>query len=348
MIADNTIHAQHGLGASQDYSQTSGAGSWLGRTIQVLKVVTCLVSGAAAVAAWASGLYALSAVFGLVSVVSGFAMLFGSSKHTVESSGASLQSQSGDSDEIEAFDPKSTDQSGLVTPTYIYNTPSSVNQSAAPFTEMRPSTVYANPDYGSRLPPAELLRCQHSLEDGHREVFAALDAMRLYSSPDCCLSVYKKHINILRTKEPFDDKTFLDLARYLAADQSVIDGHRHLNKSEKIQLLEGLYRQLENIPALQLRYANAQLVNLENIKRSFELYTEGARLCSLSDPVPDNEMVQMKQHVDALDTLLSSVRRGSLGLLVDTHDSLQDRLSKAAEAIKRCRSILNRTDRKWG
>lgn len=349
MIADNPIHAHHGLGTAQDHSAASGSGSWLGRAVRALKVVTCLVSGVAAVAAWASGLYALSAVFGLVSVVSGLAMLFGSSKHAVESSGASLQSQSGaslqsqsgDSDEIEAFDPESTDQSKLVTPAYTYNTPSSVYQSAAPVTEMRPATVYASPDYGSRLSPDELLRCQFSLRNGHMDVSVALDAMRLYSRPDCCLSSYVKAINNLRTSEPFDNQTFLELAEWLDADQSVIDGHRNLNKSEKIQFLEDLYREREGIPALLLRHANSQLTSFENIKRSFDDYARVSRKCRFSNPVPDNEMVQMKQHVDAFDSLLSTVRGGPLGLLIDDHDNLKDRLSKADEAIKTCRNILN-------
>ncbi|WP_066017554.1 GIN domain-containing protein [Endozoicomonas atrinae] len=98
MIEGNPIHAQHDLSPSQDHSAASDSGSWLGRTVKVLKVVTCIVSGVAAVALCASGFYALSAVLGLVSAVSGLAILFGSSKrsdgHVPVFSGSSTDSDS--------------------------------------------------------------------------------------------------------------------------------------------------------------------------------------------------------------------------------------------------------------
>ena len=86
MIANSPIHCQQGLGAAQEHSTSSGSSNWLGRNIRVLAAVTCLVSGAAAAASAAAGLYPLAVLFGLVSIVSGFVALFGGSNDAVGAS----------------------------------------------------------------------------------------------------------------------------------------------------------------------------------------------------------------------------------------------------------------------
>ncbi|MGI2030144.1 hypothetical protein [Endozoicomonas acroporae] len=188
----------------------------------------------------------------------------------------------------------------------------------------------------------KLVECQLSLKEGFSAVSNALQTMLLRSSMPRCPPSLRKGLDILKTKEPFDDKLFLELARLLRAAPSVIAGHQEVDKSVKIDVLEGLYHQLKSVPPVQLKKAHSLRAHLETIKQNFERYAPEDRLCYLPDPVPEHEAAQMKGYMDALDTLLSDIDKSALGLLVKDHVSLQKQLSDAAEAVQTCKYILNR------
>ncbi|WP_257293887.1 hypothetical protein [Endozoicomonas sp. YOMI1] len=227
-----------------------------------------------------------------------------------------------------------------------HHSPGPAYQGSDSVTKMRSAAVAveASPDNGLRLPPDKLVKCQISLENGYIEVFGALHRMLLLSSMSRCSSILRKNLDILKTKEPFDEQIFLESAELLHADQSVIDDHQQHDKSVKIQLLEDLYRQRNDEPAEQRKHATSQMANLETIKQNFESYAPLDRLSCLPDPVPEHETAQMKDHVDALDTLLSSIDRGPLGPLIKADDSLQGMLSKVNAAVQECKNSLNRTN----
>ena len=225
-----------------------------------------------------------------------------------------------------------------------HHSPGTAYQCSASVTEMRSVTVEASPDNGMRLPMHKLVECQLSLKKGFSVVSDALQKMLLRSSMPRCSSILSRNLNTLKTKEPFDEQIFLVTAKLLRADPSVIAGHQQLDKSVKIELLEDLYRQLKDVPAVQRKQAFSQRAHLETIKQNFERYAPEDRLCCLPDPVPEHEAAQMKGYMDALDTLLSDIDESALGLLVEDDVSLQEKLSNAAEAVQTCKYILNRTN----
>ena len=344
MISDNPVHGQNGLVARQDDSAPSGSGSWLGRAIQVLKGVTCVVSGVAAVVALASSAYALATVLGLISVVTGLSLLFGSSNNAGESSGQSSQSSPDDydDDDVDLDDMDYTEFVKPVSPrTVSYHVSEPADPRPAPVTKMSSSTVSASPDNDMRLPVHKLLGCQMSLENGHRAVFGALQQMFMHCSMPRCSSILERNLDTLRTKEPFDEYIFVETAELLHADQSVIDGHQGLDKSTKIQLLEDLYKQQTKVPKVQLQHAKTQLDNLATIKQDFESYAPIARMNLLPDPVPEHEITLMKKHVAALETLLSNTNK-FLDLLIEADDSLQAKMSEADAAVQKCKNILDK------
>ncbi|MBO9481834.1 hypothetical protein [Salinisphaera sp. G21_0] len=371
MISGNPIPVQSGLGAAQDDPAPSGSGSWLGRTIKVLKGVTCFVSGVAAVAALATGFYVAAAVFGAVFAVSGLSLLFGKSHNDVEPSGASPQSPSEDPDDSAAVELCSTDQSEPVSQVELCSTDQSepasqvatdmahtpadpltspvYRGSSAPLQAVNPPTVNVSTNNGmGLLPIAELLRCDSELEDLIRNVGFVLNAMRMNSLAGLGESVYRQPIAALRANEPFDDKLFLLLAKNLNVEKSVIDGHQQMDKAVKIELLEKQVEQQEDGLKAQLQHAETHMVNLENLEKGLKCYSPVRRICSIPDPVPENEVVQMNRHVDALETLLADIRKCSPpARFIDSDGFLQRRLSEADAAIEKCRNILNGTDRKF-
>ena len=369
MISGNPIPAQNGLGTAQDDPASTGSGNWLGRAINVLKAVTCFVSGVAAVAALSTGSYVVAAVCGAIFAVSGLSLLFGNSHNKVGPSGASPQSPSDDPDDTGAVELCSTDQSEPVshlashlathnthtpadyTTSTVYRgapTPVKTMSPPTPVKTMSPPTVNVSTNNGrGLLPKAELVRCHSSLDDGVRNVHVALDAMRLYSLSADSPSLYRKHIGTLRSSEPFDENLFLLMAKRLKADESVIDGHQQLDKAVKIDLLEKLVEQLKDVPKVQLGHVKTQMVNLENLKEDLQRHSPLLNISSIPDPVPESNVSHMKRHVDALDSVLANIRKRSLADLIDADDSLHERLSEADAAIKKCRNILNGTDRKY-
>ncbi|MGI2030145.1 hypothetical protein ACTL6P_01800 [Endozoicomonas acroporae] len=356
MISGNPIPVQNGLGTAQDDPASSGSGSWLGRAINVLKAVTCFVSGVAAVAALSTGFYVVAAVCGAIFAVSGLSLLFGNSHNNVDLSGASLQSPSDDPEDTGAVELCSTDQSEPVSQlaTHKSHTPSDYTTSSVyrgaptPVKTMNPPTVNVSTNNGrGLLPKAELVRCNNVLDDGIRNVHVALDAMRLYSLSANSPSFYRKHIGTLRSSEPFDEDLFLLLAKRLKVDKTVINGHQQLDKAVKIDLLEKLVEQQKDVPQVQLQHVKTQMVNLENLKEDLQRHSPLLEISSIPDPVPESKVSHMKRHVDALDTVLANIRKRSLADLIDADDSLQERLSEADAAIEKCRNILNGTDRKY-
>ncbi|MBO9481836.1 hypothetical protein [Salinisphaera sp. G21_0] len=356
MISGNPIPAQNGLGTAQDDPASTGSGIWLGRAIKALKGVTCFVSGVAAIAALAAGFYVAAALCGAVFAVSGLSLLFGNSHNNIEPSGASPQSPSDDPDDTGAVELCSTDQSEPVSHLATHNTHTPADYTTStvyrgaptPVKTMSPPTVNVSTNNGrGLLPKAELLRCHSSLDDGIRNVYVALDAMRLYSLSADSPSFYRKHIGTLRSSEPFDEDLFLLLAKRLKVDQSVIDGHQQLDKAVKIDLLEKLVEQHKDVPQVQLGHVKTQMVNLENLKEDLQRHSPLLNISSIPDPVPESNVSHMKRHVDALDTVLANIRKRSLADLIDADDSLHERLSEADAAIKKCRNILNGTDRKY-
>lgn len=225
-----------------------------------------------------------------------------------------------------------------------HHSPGTTCQPSAAVTKTRPATVEASPDNGMRLPMHKLVECQLSLNKGFSVVSNALQTMLLRSSMPRCPPSLRKGLDILKTKEPFDDKLFLELARLLRADSSVITGHQEVDKSVKIDVLEGLYHQLKSVPPVQQKQALSLRSHLETIKQNFERYAPEDRLCCLPDPVPEHEAAQMKGYMDALDTLLYDINKSAPGLLVKDDVSLQEKLSRAAEAVQTCKYILNRTN----
>ncbi|WBA84168.1 hypothetical protein [Endozoicomonas sp. GU-1] len=356
MISGNPIPAQNVLGTAQDDPASTGSGSWLGRAINVLKAVTCFVSGVAAVVALSTGFCITAAVCGAIFAVSGLSLLFGNSHNNMEPSGESLQSLSDDPDDTGAVELCSTDQSEPVSQVVTRNTytPSHYTTSTVyrgaptPVKTMSPPTVNDSTNSGrGLLPKAELVRCNNLLDDGIRNVHVALDAMRLYSLSADSPSLYRKHIGTLRSSEPFDENLFLLMAKRLKADESVIDGHQQLDKAVKIDLLEKLVEQLKDVPKVQLGHVKTQMVNLENLKEDLQRHSPLLNISSIPDPVPESNVSHMKRHVDALDSVLANIRKRSLADLIDADDSLHERLSEADAAIKKCRNILNGTDRKY-
>ena len=344
MIADNPIHTQNGLGAAQDDPASSGSGSWLGRTIKVLKGVACLVSGVAAFAALASGSYALAAVLGVVFAVSGLSMLFGSSNNAEELSGDSSQSPPDNRDDPDAVHLYRAATSDFVTPASIRDTSthhSPGHHRPDPVTKMRSAIVDASPDNGLRLPPHKLVGCQLSLNSGLRAVSGALQQMLMHSSmPRCSSILIRRNLDTLKTKEPFDEQIFLETAELLRVDQSTINDHQRIDKSEKIALLEREYKQLKEVPEVQRKQALSLMADFKTIEQNLESYSQGARLSFLPDPVPENEITTMKDHVDALDALLSRIGKSALNQLIQADDELQDKMSEAAEAVQKCKNIF--------
>ncbi|USE36730.1 hypothetical protein [Endozoicomonas sp. SCSIO W0465] len=83
MISGNPIPAQNGVGAAQEdsISLSVGPGKWLGRVIQVLKGVTCFLSGVAFVSALAAGFPFAAALYGSIFVLTVFSLLSGESNN---------------------------------------------------------------------------------------------------------------------------------------------------------------------------------------------------------------------------------------------------------------------------
>ncbi|WBA84167.1 hypothetical protein [Endozoicomonas sp. GU-1] len=371
MISGAPITPQNSLGAAQNDPATTGSGSWLGRTIKVLKGVTCFVSGVAAVAALATGFYVVAAVCGAIFAVSGLSLLFGKSHNKVEPSGASPQSPSDDPDDSGAVELCSTDQSEPVSQVELCSTGQSepVSQvathnthipadpltnpvyrgSSVPLQPVNPPTVNVSTNNGEGLmSTTELLRCDSELHDVVRNVRFVLEAMRMNSLTGLSGSDYGQRIVDLRANEPFDEKLFLLLAKNLKVEKSVIDSHQQTDKAVKIELLEKLVEQQEEGLQAQLQHANNHMVNLENLEKDLERYSLVRRINSIPDPVPENEVAQMNRHLDALDTLLADIRKCSPpGCFIDSDGFLQRRLSELEAVISKCRNILNGTDRKY-
>ncbi|MBO9484756.1 hypothetical protein [Salinisphaera sp. G21_0] len=165
-----------------------------------------------------------------------------------------------------------------------YHSPGTAYQPSAPVTKTRSATVQASPDSGMRLPVHKLVECQLSLQKGFSVVSNALQIMLLRSSMPHCPPSLGKQLDFLETKEPFDDELFLELAGLLRADPSVITGHQQLDKSVKIDVLKGLYRQLKDVPKVQLEKALSQQAHLESIKQNFERDAPEDRFCWLCFP----------------------------------------------------------------
>ncbi|MGI2030146.1 hypothetical protein [Endozoicomonas acroporae] len=356
MISGAPITPQNSLGAAQDDPTSTGFGNWLGRTIKVLKGVTCFVSGVAAVAALATGFYVVAAVCGAIFAVSGLSLLFGKSHNDVEPSGASPQSPSDDPDDSGAVELCSTDQSEPVSQVATHKTYTPADPltspvyggSSAPLQAVNPPTVNVSTNNGMGLLPIdELLRCDSVLNDVIRNVRFVLEAMRMNSLTGLSESVYRQPIGALRASERFNENLFLLLAKNLEVEKSVIDGHQQMDKAVKIELLEKLVEQQEEGLQAQLQHANTHMVNLENLEKDLERYSPVLRITSIPDPVPENEVAQMNRHLDALDTLLADIRKCSPpACFIDSDGFLQRRLSEADAVVKKCRNILNGTDRK--
>lgn len=348
MISGNPIPTQPGLGATQDDPISSGAGCWNGRTVKVLAAVTCLVSGVIAVATLATGFYVVGAVFGAICVVSGLTLLFGNSKNAVDTSEFDSQSLSDDYDEEAVYPGRTLSEryQDIFSHYQLYRNPS------APVTTMRSERVNespnVSPDNGLRPGPVHLQMCKQELRRGQIAANGLLGQILINitakGSPD--LTDPRNKLDILKTKEPFDDDMFLELAKLLGADQPVIVGHQRIDKSKKIELLERLIRQPKELLEVQQKQALSLMAESQTIKQNLEIYAPKDRLSRLPDPVSDIEIATMKEHVDAFDTLLSRIGRSSLNQMIHADHDMQDSMSRAVKAVQECKNILNRTNRK--
>ncbi|WP_257284583.1 hypothetical protein [Endozoicomonas sp. SESOKO1] len=106
-----------------------------------------------------------------------------------------------------------TGQSELFNNTFTHYASSAVS---APVTKMSSGTVNVSPDNGLRLASHDLVACHISLERGHSAVFGVLNGMLMHSSVTPGLSYCRKQLDILKTKEPFDEQSFLELAELLS------------------------------------------------------------------------------------------------------------------------------------
>ncbi|WP_257284014.1 hypothetical protein [Endozoicomonas sp. SESOKO1] len=353
MIAGNPIPAQNGLGVAQKDPAFSGSRAWLGRTVRVLEVATCLMSVGITCAALANGFHDVAAVSGAAVVVSGLSLLSCKCHNHEELSEASLQSAPVNPDDSCTVELYSTDQSKSVAPVAThkihispdYTTIPVYRGASAPVAAMSPAAVNVSTNNAVGLMSMlDLYRCARALDEGITMLDLALDTMRLYSSPSSSQSFFRKQISNLETKEPFDEKKFLFLVNLLEVGQSAINDHRQLDKAAKIQWLEELAHQRKDMPLVQrqLQHAKTQIANLKNIEEDFRRSSPLLRFSSIPDPIPDNEVAQIKDHVDALEALLVNIRSCQLCFLIDAHDSLQEWLSEADNEIKKCRKIFKR------
>ncbi|MGO0305333.1 hypothetical protein ACTL6P_01805 [Endozoicomonas acroporae] len=336
MISGAPITPQNSLGAAQDDPTSTGFGNWLGRTIKVLKGVTCFVSGVAAVAALATGFYVVAAVCGAIFAVSGLSLLFGKSHNDVEPSGASPQSPSDDPDDSGAVELCSTDQSEPVSQVATHKTYTPADYTTSPVYRGAPTPV--------RPGLVDLETCKSELHHGQGEVGIVLNHIFLN-----CLTDHRdlthpwKQLDILKTKEPFDDKLFLELAQLLRVDQLIINDHQRIDKSEKIALLEREYKQLKEVPKVQQDHTLKLIADLNNIKDNLKSFVLPGRSFRVPDPVSDIDRATMTEHVDAFDSLLSRIDKSAIAELIRADEELKRRMSDAAEAVQKCRNIFAQT-----
>ena len=348
MISGNPIPAQYGLGAAQDGSASPGSGIWLGRAIKVLKGVTCFVSGVAAIATLAAGFYVVAAVCGAVFAVSGLSLLFDNINQAEDASESDSQSPTDDCDKEEVLGHLGTyPLTGKSTYEDIsahYRERMFSRSPSAPVNTTR--SERGNESSGNRFRPGlvHLETCKTELRRGQGEVGIVLNQILLN-----CTTGYRdlthprKQLDILKTKEPFDDKLFLELAQLLRVDQPIIDGHQRIDKSEKIALLEREYKQLKEVPEVQQNHALKLMADFQNIKQNLKTYVLPDRSIRVPDPVSDIEIATMKKHVDAFDSLLSRIDISAIAELIQADEELQRRMSKAAEAVQKCKNIFAQT-----
>ncbi|MBO9481831.1 hypothetical protein [Salinisphaera sp. G21_0] len=150
-------------------------------------------------------------------------------------------------------------------------------------------------------------------------------------------------MDILKTKEPFDDKLFLELAQLLRVDQLIINDHQRIDKSEKIALLEREYKQLKEVSEVQQNHTLKLMADLDNIKDNLKSFVLPDRSIRVPDPVSDIERAIMKEHLDAFDSLLSRINKSVIAELIRADEELQRSMSKAAKAVQKCRNIFAQT-----
>ncbi|MBO9495038.1 hypothetical protein J7438_13215 [Thalassotalea sp. G20_0] len=201
-----------------------------------------------------------------------------------------------------------------------------------------------SPGNGFRPDLAGLEMCKIELSYGQGEVGIVLNQIMLHFLTDCHdLTHPREQLDILKTKEPFDDRLFLELAQLLRVNQSIINGHQSIDESEKIALLEREYKQLEDKHNVQKNHAVKLKADLQNIKQNLKAYVLPDRLIGEPDPVSDIVIATMKEHVDAFDSLLSRINKSVIAELILADEKLQRGMSKAAKAVQKYRNIFAQT-----
>lgn len=352
MISGNPTTPPNSLEAAQNDPVSFDSGSWKGRAIKVLKAVGLFVSGVVAlpILVVATGIYLVATVCGAIYVVSGLPSLFDNISKAVDASESDSQSPTDDGDKEEVLGyigtcpitRNSTYESisghlrdhDYVIPNFI-NTTRSERGSESPGNRYRPGL-------------ADLETCKTKLRRGQGEVGIVLNHIFLHCLTDFPdLTHPREQLDILKTKEPFDDKLFLELAQILRVNQSIINGHQRIDKSEKIALLEREYKQLEEIPELQRNDIPKLMADFGKINQNLKSFVLPDRLIRESDSVSDIDIATMKEHVDAFDSLLSRIDKSAIAELIQADEELKRRMSDAAEAVQKCRNILHKPRRKW-
>ncbi|WP_422466389.1 MULTISPECIES: hypothetical protein [unclassified Endozoicomonas] len=354
MISGNPATPPNSLGAAQNDPASPDSGSWKGRAIKVLKAVGLFVSGVVAlpVVILATGVYLVATLLGAVFVVPAIPSLFDNIIQAEDASESDSQSPTDDGDKEEVLG-------------YIGTCPITRNSTYESVSgHFREEMFYRNPSDpvnttrsergneipGNRYKPglADLEMCKIKLRLGQAEVNTVLSLIFYHCLKDCRdLTHPREQLDILKVKEPFDDKLFLELAQILRVEQSIINGHQRIDKSEKIALLERAYKQLAEVPELQRNSICKLKEDFENINQNLHAFVLPDSLISESDAVSDIDIATMKEHVDAFDALLSRIDKSAIAELIRADEKLKRRMSKAAEAVQKCRNILHKPHRKW-
>ena len=352
MISGNPTTPPNSLRASQNDPASPDSGSWKGRAIKVLKAVGLVVSGVVAlpVVILATGVYLVATLLGAVFVVPAIPSLFDNINQAEDASESDSQSPTDDDDKEEVLG-------------YIGTCPITRNSTYESISAHFREHDYVIPNFinttrsergnespGNRYKPglADLETCKTKLRRGQDEVDIVLKRIFLHcltNFPD--LTHPREQLDILKTKEPFDDELFLELAQILRVEQSIINGHQRIDKSEKIALLERECIQLEEVHELQRNSICKLKTDFGNIYQNLHAFVLPDRLISESDSASDIDIATMKEHVDAFDSLLSRINKSAIAELIRVDEELKRRMSKAAEAVQKCRNIFHKLHRKW-